>query len=201
MPIMTWLLKCTKHQLLLAIILWFTGCSTRSTDTAGNNGYFSMSTYMAEEAKRLESHQHTLIKTGQIGDSVVIDTVLIAAGDSVFWKRELAIFSDTDIGKAALRGKYAVDSLITIDPLSLQDHLLVRYIAKDDQLPVQVLDIHWQDSQVIKVELSVRADNAIYESDKQLTYLPNERYIISSSQEVLGGSRNLFRIENRWATP
>lgn len=198
MPIMTRLLKCTKHLLFSAIIIWLTGCSTTSTDTTSNNSYFSLSTYMAQEATRLTKTHHTLVKTGQIGDSIAIDTILIAAGDSLFWKRELAIFSDTDISKAALRGRYSVDTVVTIDPITLQDIMQVRFIAQDDQLPIQIVDIQWQDNRIIQVEISVQADNAIYESDKQLSYQPDDRYIIQATQKVISGSRDTFRIENRW---
>lgn len=195
---MTRLLKCTKHLLFSAIIIWLTGCSTTSTDTTSNNSYFSLSTYMAQEATRLTETHHTLVKTGQIGDSIAIDTILIAAGDSLFWKRELAIFSDTDISKPALRGRYSVDTVVTIDPITLQDIMQVRFIAQDDQLPIQIVDIQWQDNRIIQVEISVQADNAIYESDKQLSYQPDDRYIIQATQKVISGSRDTFRIENRW---
>jgi len=110
--------------------------------------------------------------------------------DHINFEEELAIFINSDINKPAWSDKYSKDSSFVGGQLQN-----IRYLAKEEKLKTQMLQVSFSGGAVSKIELKNRASAAIVTAEEVMTYTPGKGYsIIYKEIPVLAEAKN-FSVE------
>jgi len=99
--------------------------------------------------------------------------------EQVEWKKELSIFANSDINKAAWLDKYVVDSTANF----------VHYKTASPKIKTQSLKVFFDGNKAItKVEIENSTGNGLYDSSEWLEYdKVGKRYSIRRNQKVVFG--------------
>ena len=138
------------------------------------DAFFDLKGFMESEAQHLSQTQPRALKRiaidGQSEEKVF---------DSLDYKKELDIFSRSDINKTAWLDKYQVDSLFQDGKLQL-----VRYTSQDKSLKTHLLEVKYSGGQVSEVHIQNRTESLVADVGQELWYRPGQGYALSSRQST-----------------
>lgn len=169
------------RRLILPFFLLFYGCvDTNQNQTADQGKYFfDLKGYFQKEAVRLSAQKRPVLKEVIRNNSKERRELLIN------WNRELELFSESDINKAAWKDSYRrVDS----------GHV-VAYVATDDELRTKkILLEKGPDGKLKHIEINNHTSNFLYSSTEKLSYYPDKGYTIEKTQQIRVIGRNHYTI-------
>lgn len=153
-----------------------TACELPTLDSKNqsNRAFFDLKAFFDQEIAALEQDSFVLKKTVTHQGSSNLKTITPKS-----WEDELRIFKNCDINRPAWYDLYQVDS--TMDANGL---VRLRYQALEDKLSTRDLDIQWKDGQVHSISIVSHNNNAIYQAQQYLTYIPKEQYTVKKMQDV-----------------
>jgi len=144
-----------------------------------SNGLFDLKGYFMQDTARLNRSATTVFKT--VTHNGVTESKKVRIGD---WGKELSLFIDADINKAAWKNSYKVIS---------EDSLLV-YRARDKDLKVRELIIKRDKQKVKYILIYNKTENILYTTTQKLSYFPDSLYMIETVQRVRLIGTNFYRI-------
>lgn len=165
-----------KPFLYLALLLALTACSGGSEEPAVRipDAFFDLKGYMEEEARRLSEEQPEALKRIAIDGRSEEKTF-----DSLDYKKELDIFSRSDINKTAWLDKYQVDSMYRDGRLRQ-----VTYTSKDKSLKTRLLEVSFSGEQVAQIHIRNRTESIVADVGQEMWYYPGEGYKLESRQST-----------------
>jgi len=95
-------------------------------------------------------------------------------------KKDLEIFTDSNINKVAWLDKYKVDSLSNENGLVKK----ITYQAIDDKVKTRKMVIEYSNGEVKRISINNASSNQVASLNQNLNYIPKEGYSIQSSQNV-----------------
>lgn len=175
--------KTTSYLLLLLLF----GCQDKTEQKQKKElTYFDLQGYIETESSRLSSMSQYITKTVSVNDSS--ETQKLRVGD---WNKELEIFKDADINKAAWKGMFKVDKLAGT----------THYTSNDEKIPVKKLSIFYKNGDVKNLkglQIIISNSNMLYESRDTLIYYPDSVYQIRKSQDILLLSKKNYQITGKF---
>lgn len=169
----------SKFSQLILILFLFSGCISSDREIARKQiYYFDIESYFNSEAEQLANKK--VIKTVSKND--VSETKEMLIGD---WKQELALFTESDINKAAFKDSYEKDST---------NHR-IKYTAKDEELKVRTIEIDFEDGVVKKISINNSTNNLLYHGTEELIFIPDSMYQINKHQKVILLGLNNYEIK------
>ncbi len=147
--------------------------------------FFDLKGYMSQQVEGLKASKPRVKKRVSINGKSEEQL-----SDHINFEEELAIFMNSDINKPAWSDKYSKDSSFAGGQLQN-----IRYLAKEENLKTQMLQVSFSGGVVSKIELKNRASAAIVTAEEVMTYTPGKGYsIIYKEIPVLAEAKN-FSVE------
>lgn len=175
-----------KTPLFFLLLLLF-GCQEQPEQKQKKElTYFDLKGYFEKESKRLSAASPYLTKTVSVNDST--ETQKIRVRD---WNKELEIFKDSDINKAAWKGMFNVTSKSGT----------VYYKSDDEKIPVKELSVFYTngDNKILQgLQIVISNTNILYESRDTLIYYPDSVYQVKKSQDILLLSKKNYQITGKF---
>ncbi|OGX85553.1 hypothetical protein [Hymenobacter glacialis] len=144
--------------------------------------YFDVKGLVTQQIEQLAQRKAAVTKQVRVRSNPT-ETVRVPAAN---WNKELQIFLQADINKAALRGAYTVDSV------ALPGGLLRRTYTRlpgQPNAPVAVLTVVQQSVVAQEVTATIEQDNALFAARKRLRFqLQNgqlQRYEVVGTQKLV----------------
>ncbi len=178
-------------KLLIAILVavLFNSCTEKNISVSNN--YFDLSKYMNSEINRLSDSHVSVLKVARINGEKEENRFI-----NIDWKREFDSFFSADIHGNSFTDKYIIDTIKNLsDSLST---IIIRYIAKDEELKTRVLEIHFNSKnevELIKAELYSK--NFIANLSESLIYQSGKYYSISNNEDSRWFGSDEFIIEGK----
>ncbi len=171
--------------LLLIVVFWtcIFGCKPEVKQGNGSLRYFDLKRYFNAEATRLNLKQTPILKTASYNGHEYTKPAKIKN-----WKRELALFIESDINKASWKDSYQVKS--NADS--------IVYNAIDTALHIRQILVILRDTQVRSVRIKNFTKNLLYQTKEQLTYFPDSLYSIKKNQKILFLGLNNYTITGKF---
>ncbi|MDZ4682638.1 MAG: hypothetical protein SH848_05805 [Saprospiraceae bacterium] len=177
---------------LIATALFFsaTACQSPPKETQGNTQastpvFFDLKGYMSQQSEALKISKPRVKK--QISINGKKEEQL---SDQINFEEELAVFANSDINKPAWSDKYTKDS--SFSGGQLQN---IRYLAKEENLKTQMMQVSFSSGNVSKIEVKNRTSAAIVTAEQTMTYTPGKGYsIIYKEMPALSEAKN-FSVE------
>ncbi len=168
-----------NRLVLILVFIGSVGCAPVQDEpgskTTGKDYFFDIRSYIEQETARLASENKKLEKTIWIGEQK--ETKVL---DSVDWKEELRLFSDSDINRPAWTEKYEGDTLLA-DPGRVRT---IHYKAVDPGLRVQQLTVTFDSNGIIdQLEVKKTLNSLIERIDQYLIYQPESGYELQEKSE------------------
>lgn len=166
-------------------LLLFASCKQElKTTNSDPSPFFDLKGYFDGEVQRLHSSGKAkkIVMAGGEQEVKVID--------SVDFKRELGVFSGSDINRPAWSDKYVVDSMFNEQKALVQLH----FKAVDDMVKTRKIVVHFEKDIVSKVIIENNTSSSIATSSQLLTYQPNIGYTIESHQKVAMTDEQVFKV-------
>jgi hypothetical protein len=180
----------SKFLFFFCFTIYLTACNVPTIEETNRpkTTFFDLKGFFDEEANYLKEQGVKIQKTIQHNETKETQTVLPKD-----WKKELLLFSESDINKPSWKDKYILDSTDRGNGLTL-----LHYKAIDEKLSVQVLDVELKGTAVHSVLIVKKISNQVYESQQHLTYIPRKSYSIKKSQEVTSFDKDDYTIEAKY---
>ncbi|NUN99764.1 MAG: hypothetical protein HUU01_04020 [Saprospiraceae bacterium] len=157
----------------------------QSMETASVPVFFDLKNYMSGQVEALKNTRPQAKKRVSINGKTEEQH-----SDAINFEEELAIFINSDINKPAWSDKYTKDSSFSAGQLQY-----IRYIAKEENLKTQLLQVSFTAGTVSKIEIQNRTSAAIVTAEEIMTYTPGKGYsIIHKEMPALAKARN-FSVE------
>ncbi len=166
-----------SYLFLLLYCLSIYSCTNSSDKVVEQTTFFDLKSYLQEQGKLLQEH-HRGEKVTSINGQEESKIV-----DDIDFSKELSVFANSDINKAAWLDRYQVDS--TFDQAGQLNKL--SYQALDEKLRTKELVVDFQNGKVNHIAIRNASVNAITESEQRLNYTAGVGYSIESKQKVIGG--------------
>ncbi len=158
-------------------IVMFVSCKTDKAEKSSRTYFFDTKAYFDRWVTEYGQSNAKLKKT-------IVEENAIAEEKDMFlkeadWKKELSLFYECNINKAALKDAYRTDTI-------LKDSLrLVQFLALDSTSSVRRLDIlEFQGEEHPAFAAALRTDNLLFRSQTLLHFHPNKRYSVQMMQEI-----------------
>lgn len=154
----------------------------------GTKKFFDLKSYFEGEVQRLHSKggAKKLVMTGSKQEEQVLD--------SIDFKRELGIFSDSDINRPAWSDNYVADTIFNARKQVVR--LLIK--ATDKDLKTRKVEIDFIDNLVSKILIENSTVSSIANSSQVLIYEPSQGYSIESHQKVAMADDQIFKVVVRF---
>ncbi len=112
----------------------------------------------------------------------------------VDWKKEFAMFIESDLNKPAWKISYSADTVL------IEDTLYYSYKALEDKLKIRLLQIAFYPGtdSVISIDIHQKNTNNLYNSERYLHYNPRTGYHIKGNQKIRGIDKHFFSVEVRF---
>lgn len=147
--------------------------------------FFDLKGYFSQEINRLSGKKNLTKKAMYNGQE---ETKVM---ESIDFEKELLIFSNTDINRAAWLEKYSIDSIF-----DAQEKLrAVEYKALDEGLKTKSIRVQFAQNSVSQIEITTAGSSAISDTENNLKYSPTAGYSIKSRQNVKFVSENDIDIQ------
>ncbi len=158
------------------------------TKSQSQQTYFSLQEFFETEAVRLASASVRVDKT--IGSN---DSSQLIPNYKPDWKKEFSALARCDINKPAWGNSYSIDTSWVGER-----EYAVRYAAKDKNLTVRNIVIHFSDSEFRSMEIEKLNDNYVYTSSQFLAYYCDSLMTITGDQQVSMGTDLQYNIALRF---
>jgi len=161
-----------KHCFILFFFI-FQGCQVESVQVT-QPPFFDLNTFFEKELEflsNLKEINKTVILNGKKEEKTLNDFDL---------KKDLEIFTDSNINKVAWLDKYKVDSLTNVNGLLEK----IIYQALDEKVKTRQLIIEYSSGEVKSISIKNASSNQVALLNQDLKYIPKKGYMILSSQEV-----------------
>lgn len=172
---------------LLLFLLSATACSkeNKEKNSGPPKAFFDLRGYIQGEAERLSEAQPKVIKRISIDGQQEEHTF-----DSLDYKKELAIFSRSDINKTSWFDKYQVDS-------TFQDGQLkqVTYTSKDKGLKTNLMEVQYDQGAVSAIHIRNATENQVADVHQEMFYRPKKGYSLASGQSTVLSKEKDVRVE------
>lgn len=138
------------------------------------DAFFDLKGYMAGEIERLSENQPEVLKRIAIDGRSEEKKF-----DSLDYRKELDIFSRSDINKTAWLDKYQIDS-------TFQDGQLrqVTYTSKDKSMKTHLLEVGFSGKQVSQIHIQNRTESIVADVGQEMWYYPGAGYKLLSRQST-----------------
>lgn len=164
----------------------FVSCQPTTPATTTSKTFFSVPDFVADQTQVLLQQKKQLDKQLHINQQK--EQQRIAQPN---WEKELALFANTDINKAAWRDSYQKDSNFVV-----QDSLWhINYTAIDPHLRTQKISIQQHQQNLRSLSIHNQVNNLFYSLDERLAYQPNKGYQIVSVQKIVLLKADTLRLE------
>lgn len=179
-----------KYVFIFCFLTTIFACQIPSTQdqTQTSSTFFDLKQFFEEETAYLNNQKISVQKDIQYNNQKETKIVQIKN-----WKKELKVFSDSDINKPSWKDKYTLDSTNIGNGLSL-----LHYKAIDESLNTQILDIKFINQQVHSILIVKKMSNQVYESQQYLTYIPRKSYSIKKMQNVTTMDKEEYQIDAKY---
>lgn len=167
---------------LLGVVLIFYGCNPAVKNQNGALDYFDIKGYFEKEALRLNKSNPSLLKTVEVNGAA--ETKKIHIPD---WKKELSIFSDSEINRTAWKGLFSTNKT---DAQEL-------YQSDNKKVPVKEVLILKKDGRISGIRILVKNSNMLYSSTDTLSYYPDSLYRINKKQHIKLMAEKRYSITGR----
>ena len=169
------------------LLLLFLGCQDKPEQQQKKElAYFDLNGYFKKESGRLSAASPYITKTVRINDSA--ETQKIRLNN---WTKELEIFKDADINKAAWKGMFKVNKKADT----------VVYTSDDEKIPVKEVSIFYRnaiDKNPHGLRIIINNSNILYESRDTLIYYPDSVYQVKKTQDILLLSKKNYQITGKF---
>ena len=170
---------------VLAFLVFFASCTKAPKFINPElKTFFDLKGYFDGEFQRL----HSKGKAKKIVMAGGKQEVMIM--DSIDFKRELGVFSGSDINRPAWSDKYVVDSSFNEQKELVQ----LQFNAIDNKLKTRKILVDFEKAAVTKVFIENITSSSIATSSQVLTYEPNLGYAIESHQKVAMTDDQHFKV-------
>lgn len=149
--------------------------------------FYDLRSFLNEEAGRYAKGHYRMIKQADVNGLYESDT--LPAADSIAWRRLFNLLIESDINKAALRGRYKME--INEFPSGK----LTRYEALDEDLSVRQLSVEEKDGKIWRIALLLDEKNPVYHSRQKILYVRDSLYRLEARQQVMLASPDSFFVE------
>ena len=169
-----------KPILFLSLSLLFAACTSADNEKQIiNTPYFDLQSYFNKEEVRLKKLNPSIEKTVSVDDSSEKKSIKI-----VDWKKELSIFTDSDINKRAWLGQFKIYKTPTLE----------QYSSNQEKIPVKELKVMRKNGKVSGIQILLKNTNALYTSTDTLVYYPDSLYQIDKTQHIKLLAEKRYRI-------
>lgn len=145
--------------------------------------YFNLKGYIEQESGRLGRSNPTVQKTVMVNDSSESKEIKIQD-----WKKELSVFSDADMNRAAWKGLFQVKK-------SGEQEV---YTSDHKKVPVKEVVIIRRNGQLYGLQIFIRNSNTLYTSADTLSYYPDSLYEVKKTQNIRLLSTKNYRITGKF---
>jgi hypothetical protein len=164
--------------------LW--SCQPDTPSTTTSKTFFSVPDFVADQTQFLQQQKTQLDKQLHINQQKEQQHIV-----QPNWEKELALFANTDINKAAWRDSYQKDSNFVV-----QDSLWhIDYTARDPHLRTQKISIQRHQQNLHSLSIHNQVNNLFYSLDECLAYQPNKGYQIVSVQNIVLLKADTLRLD------
>lgn len=171
-----------RYTLVLAIFL--TACAAPEMENKGTKtAYFDLKAYFNKEAAAL-NNRHPLVNKRVLVNNKAEDKQVKISN----WEKELSVFIDADINKAAWEGEFS----------SKSNGRGITYTANNDKVPVKKVQVLKANGAVSGIIITIHNSNYLYSSSDTLSYYPDSLYEIRKSQEIKLMSPKRYEITGKF---
>jgi hypothetical protein len=183
--------RCLWAAFLFLLLLGcqLSGSDTTSGDGEGRQPFFDMRGYFTRQIEQLQDQQPPVRKTITFNHET--DTQML---DSLDYDRELEVFLNADINRAAWWDRYRIDSSFN-DRNQLDS---VTYTAIGEDLRVRRLKVEYKNGEVNQIEVQSETTGPAADRWQQLFFDPQWGYRIESRQNVAFSKPRETKIEVRF---
>lgn len=146
--------------------------------------FFDLNDFIQEESKRIanvEKIKKTVSVNGKTEEKIL----------EVFdLKKDLEIFTNSNINKIALLDKYDVDSIFENNVLTK-----IQYTANDEKVKTREIIVNYKNKSVQSVSIRNASSNAVTISEQELLFQTNKGYSIKSKQKVSLSKEQIRSVE------
>lgn len=171
----------------MVIMLAFFSCTYAPTEVA-EKPYFDLTSFLTEQINLLQKDSLVVMKTSAINTKTEQHQM-----NWTDWKRELALFLASDINKASLIGKYAVDTLYTPGGTDNAE-IRIQYKARDSSLHTRLLEVTLNAHEVKEIHIINKTSGFLSSASENLLYQPMKAYLIRTSEQNRFFGRNDFSV-------
>lgn len=164
----------------------FSPGNTASEGEENRQPFFDMRGYFSRQIERLQREQPPARKTVTFNNET--DTKML---DSLNYERELEVFLNADINRAAWWDRYRIDSSFT-NQNQLQT---VTYTAADKDLRIRSLKVEYENGEVDQIEALSETTGPAADRRQHLFFDPQWGYRIESRQDVAFSKPREMKIE------
>ena len=190
------IIPISAGSLFFALLLTIAGCSGQGDQqTAGQNGsFYDLVGYFESEMERLNREQPDLTKTVEFDGRQERKQY-----DSLDFERELRVFANANINRAALRDKYVVDSLFNTGTAGDTYLEKITYEAKEEKVKTKLIEIDFLPTgQIKRVYIESYSNSLAAELRQELTYQPRSGYSIYSYQDIALSEDKRLKVDVRF---
>jgi len=156
---------------IMIFILSISFCKNPIQQASSPKPYFDLTTFFNEQISLLQKDSIVVMKTSIIDDKSDQHEM-----NWIDWKRELALFTASDINKASLIGKYTIDT-IRIDSTERK----IRYSTIDSSVRTRLVEVTLKQSEVKQIYIVNKTSGYLSSSSESLLYQPMKAYIVKTS--------------------
>lgn len=157
-------------SVLFLILLLYSSCSNETQEKQKSIvHYFDLNGFIKNETKRLQALTPSVNKSVQVNNKAENRNF-----DNIDWEKELSVFSDADINKAAWENQFIVSKTEGAE------------IYKTDKvkIPVKYLEVRYKDAKIHQIQIVMQTSNLLYVSRDTLSYFPDSLYEIKKTQHI-----------------
>jgi hypothetical protein len=172
------------RKYLLVFTALLTACAAPEKENPGTKpAYFDLKGYFNKEATTLKAKQPLVSKRVLVDDKAEEKQVKVSD-----WQKELSVFIDADINKAAWAGEFS----------SKNTPSGITYTSNSDKVPVKALQVLKANGVVKGIIITIHNSNYLYSSSDTLSYYPDSLYKIRKRQEIKLMSPKRYEITGRF---
>lgn len=172
-----------KKLFLFGLALALASCTLKEQENKNTKAYFDLEGYLKKEALRLQKANPLINKTVVVGGKSETHKVKIAD-----WKKELDLFIQSDINKAAWRGSFS----------SSLANGMSTYTSQNAKVPVKKLEVSFKGNKVSAIRIFVSNTNDLYKSNDSLSYYPDSLYQIKKVQQIRLRAEKKYEITGKF---
>lgn len=159
-------------------MIFFSACQTETAETPNDlkqDYFFDLKSYIEGEITKLNEQQPRIEKSIQLRDKTEVKQF-----DSLDYKKELSVFSQADINKAAWTDKYEADTLYEQGTIAK-----ISYQAIDPSLKTNLLEISFTNDNINHIYVKAITESLVANVYKEMNYWPGKGYQLVSAQSTV----------------